>query len=270
MQSFRDQTGYDAHYSQVTEPQFQDTGDFVQMYEEHFMRSFPDGGWVFDGRPLQKALASMRRNHPPGATVLDCGSGVGHSTLYLEHLGFDVTGVEISEQGVALATQLRDQIGMRSDFVAASLEHTGLPDNSVDAFFGRNTLHHFIKYPGVAEELRRVPRPGAQGYFVDPFGENALKNLSHTRRQRERMAALGDVLLTNRNVRAFFSEESVDIEPVCWFAILDKAYVRLFGWKRQSAIRKLARLHDSIDRAIPHNRMTLWLSCSVVTRVRFA
>lgn len=272
---FQDETGYDAHYAARRTADYQSLDDFVSMFETHFLQSFPNGGWVFDGKALAKAIGAIREDHPSGSRVLDCGCGTGQTSMYLSHLGYSVTGVEISREGVNKARTQRDRLGLPTRFRTASLADTRLPDHSIDIFFGRNTLHHFIKYPGVAQEFRRLARSGATGYFVDPWSENVLRNrLLHTRRKREIMERLGDVLLDARLVREFFDEEQVEFTPVAWFAMLDKACMRLskkaFGdWRYQGLVRRIARVTDFLDENMPHNRTTLWLTGTVVTRVSY-
>lgn len=272
-----DQTGYNAHYKEFTTG-FEHVGssqEYITEFESRFATPFADGGWVFDGEPLAHIIRSIdefaERRAPTRSEVriLDAGSGVGRTSVYFACKGYDVHGVEISEAGVRVANELKKQIDLPNcTFVASSLVSTGLPDNSVDVFFGRNTLHHFIKYEGVAEEFRRIAKPGAIGLFMDPFGENFIKNLFH---DKEKMERLGDVLLTKKNIEEFFAPASVEIIPFSWVSMLDKLYVKhLVGWRRSGFARRLARYHRAVDHKVPkRNRMALWLAGMAVTSVKY-
>jgi SAM-dependent methyltransferase len=48
-------------------------------------------------------LPAILSRHVSGSRALDFGCGTGRSTRFLEKLGFHVTGVDISEQMLALA-----------------------------------------------------------------------------------------------------------------------------------------------------------------------
>lgn len=54
-------------------------------------------------------LPGIIRNHVTGNAALDFGCGTGRSTRFLRELGFDVTGIDISEQMVAKARQVDPQ-----------------------------------------------------------------------------------------------------------------------------------------------------------------
>ena len=91
--------------------------------------------------------------------------------VYLSCLGFRVIGVDVSAEGCALAVRLAERLGVDENctFLAESLEHIALEDNSVDFIIGIGTLHHFIKYGGVPAEFLRIMKDKARGFFVDPF-----------------------------------------------------------------------------------------------------
>ena len=45
---------------------------------------------------LHKALDRLKEYHVPGTPVLDAGCGPGGPALYLNKLGFDVSGIDLS------------------------------------------------------------------------------------------------------------------------------------------------------------------------------
>ena len=87
--------------------------------------------------------------------VLDLGAGTGKLTAALVARGLDVVAVEPS-------APMREQLIARLSTVdvrAASAEHTGLADSSVDAVIIGEALHWFDR-PAADREIARVLRPG--------------------------------------------------------------------------------------------------------------
>ena len=204
-----DETGYDEHYKDVSITFGTNPEDYMAEFEERFTQTFANGGWIFDGGQVKRLLEELEKHNV--RKVLDAGSGLGEVSVYLACKGYEVTGVEISEEGVSASRQLAERIGVDCKFVKASLSDTGLADGSFDAVVGKHTLHHFIKYDGVAEELRRVSRPGAVGLFLDPYSENLFKNFFHN---KNKLAQLGDELLTERKITEFFFAGTCFSQPV--------------------------------------------------------
>jgi len=204
--------------------------------------------------------------------VLDAACGQGELSVYLACRGFHVVGVDISREGCRAAERLARQVragtpeGGACRFIAASLETLPLPEESVDFVIGHAALHHFIKYPGVSAEFARVLRRGGMGFFADSFGENVLFRAFH---DKARMARLGDVMLTDAKIRAFFPQFAVDLVPTDWFTMLDKLYERLLGRRLRRLRRRLSRLHFGLDRRVPvRSRFALACSGSVMTVIR--
>ena len=56
-----------------------------------------------------------------GKSILHLQCHFGMDTLSLEMLGADVTGVDFSEEAVKAACQLRDEMGMRSEFILSDI-----------------------------------------------------------------------------------------------------------------------------------------------------
>ncbi len=259
-----DETGYNAHYKGTGLPLDCDSPDsYQQEFERRFLTPFAEGGWTVSGHASKAAFGELARSNP--LKILDAGSGKGELSVYLACLGHEVTGIEISQSGVDIANRLAQQVGVQVTFVVGSLAAIPAEDNTYDVIVGRNTLHHFVKYP-CADELARVAKPGALGIFVDPWGENRIKNLFQNKEQMEK---LGDTLLTLPVVKGYFG--NAEVTPVTWFGLIDKALIRLFGWKGRAArmARALAKLTQWVDNKMPANRATLWLAGHAVTRVRY-
>lgn len=58
----------------------------------------------------------------PGRKALDIACGEGRNSIFLARHGFDVTGIDISDQGVALARRRAEQAGVKVEFLVHDLD----------------------------------------------------------------------------------------------------------------------------------------------------
>lgn len=222
------------------------------------------------GESIKRIILDVKSRsiNPSDVVVLDAGSGQGELSVYLACLGFNVIGVDISEEAKVCGEYLASNVGVDANcaFLAESLEATSIEESSVDYVIGHASLHHFIKYDGVSGEFYRVMKPGAKGYFSDSFGENRLYHIFH---DKEKMHRLGDVTLTKKLIENYFSDFDVNITPTDWFVMLDKLYLKLLPRSFSPVVKKLSALHHYIDRMIPSSkRLSLYLSGGVLTEIR--
>jgi SAM-dependent methyltransferase len=222
------------------------------------------------GLALRKMLADigLRRQDIAALRVLDAGCGRGSLSLFLASLGVGrVFSVDLSDVAIGLLQERAARLGVADRITAhaGSLEDIPIEDGGIDLIIGFASLHHFIKYPPVARELERVLAPAGRAYFADSFGENRLYRVFH---DRERMHALGDVILTRHRIRDFFGPGlDITLFPVDWFAMLDKLYLKVLPRSCRPLTRRLGSLHYALDRAIPMaTTLALSLSGSLVTQ----
>lgn len=131
--------------------------DAPEVYEVENRGADPDGA-------IWRAMRSVQ--DWTGLDVLDVGCGSGFHLPYLAQGARHVTGVEPHPPLVAMALQrVRGLPGVT--VLAATAQHTGLPDRCVDVaharwayFFGPGCE------PGLAE-LDRVIRPGGAAFVID-------------------------------------------------------------------------------------------------------
>ena len=108
---------------------------------------------------------------PASKDVVDVGCGGGALVRALGARGARVTGVEISEDQLAVAVANDGGLGAR--YLVGRGEALPLEDRSVDVAVFMRTLHHV---PPAAQldalrEARRVLRPGGLAYVVEPLAE---------------------------------------------------------------------------------------------------
>lgn len=97
---------------------------------------------------------------PRGTTVLDVGCGIGGSSRILARdYGFEVTGITISPQQVARATELTPE-GVTAKFAVDDAMALSFPDASFDVVWSIEAGPHMPDKAVFARELLRVLKPG--------------------------------------------------------------------------------------------------------------
>ncbi len=109
-----------------------------------------------------------------GGRALDAGCGSGKSACSLLDMGFEVFGVDSSEEAVGLC---RRRFGDRAEFVKADVLALPFPDGFFDAAAAVHLLEHLPDgdLGGAFSELRRVLRPGG-ALFVRDFAPGDLRS----------------------------------------------------------------------------------------------
>jgi hypothetical protein len=107
-----------------------------------------------------------------GSDVLDVGCGQGGLTRELAALGARVTGIEVSEEQLAVA-RAADDGALATRYLVGRAEAIPLPDESFDLVVFRASLHHVApeQMSAALREAARVLRPGGLVYAAEPLAE---------------------------------------------------------------------------------------------------
>lgn len=149
--------------------------DVQAFYERYWQRQ---GGSPadFDFAPFQRRSKLQRALDaiPAGANVLDAGCGNGDFSLFLNELGYHVSGVDISATAVARARICAPEC----HFEVASLER-GLPfANSIfTAVWCTEVFEHLFDIHAALSELNRVLVYDGLLVFTTPY-HGLIKNLA--------------------------------------------------------------------------------------------
>jgi 2-polyprenyl-3-methyl-5-hydroxy-6-metoxy-1,4-benzoquinol methylase len=146
-----------------------------------------------------------------GKRVLDIGCGMGENSMILASFGADVTGIDISEGSVALATRRAAEAGLSDTcrFIASPFEQHQAPDAGYDIVWCDAFLHHvLLVLDDVMASIMRLMRPGGMlvgsepvrfsplltsiRRFIPPFPDGTDEERPLTRAELQRVLARFD------------------------------------------------------------------------------
>jgi SAM-dependent methyltransferase len=121
---------------------------------------------------------------PPGATVLDVGSGSGWTSLFLAEAGYAVVGYDLVPANVELARRRAARWGSSARFEVADMENLP-PGHPADAALLLDALHHSARQRVTLEAVARRLRPGGWLLLGEPTWLHRISPEAHaTRRDR--------------------------------------------------------------------------------------
>src|SRR5215510_15621794 len=118
-----------------------------------------------------RQLAALLLGDIAGKDLLDFGCGMGEESIYFAKLGARVTGIDISEVGVASLRKRAAHHRLEVTALEMRADPTSFKDASFDRIHGLGILHHIGIEPGL-EEVKRLLRPGGTGVFLEPIGDS--------------------------------------------------------------------------------------------------
>jgi ubiquinone/menaquinone biosynthesis C-methylase UbiE len=106
----------------------------------------------------------------PGMSLLDVGSGPGHTTVEMaRRVGPSgrVVGVDINADFVAAATKRARDQGLKAEFVQAGFPPLPFPDRTFERVLCKNVLEYVDSAADTVAEMARVAAPGAVVVAID-------------------------------------------------------------------------------------------------------
>jgi tellurite methyltransferase len=116
--------------------------------------------------PFLTALELPRRGR-----ALDVAGGAGRNAVWLARRGLDVTLVDISAEGLVLASAAASQAGVSLSLVATDLEADALPPGAFDVIISFNFLRRAL-FPSFAAALA----PGGWLVYLQPTRSNLQRH----------------------------------------------------------------------------------------------
>ncbi|TSA23924.1 class I SAM-dependent methyltransferase [bacterium] len=96
----------------------------------------------------------------PRGKLLEVGCGMGTDLLQLARCGLEVTGIDLTENGIALAQKRFDLYQIPDELKVDDAENLSFNDNSFDIVYSFGVLHHTPDTQKSIDEVYRVLKPG--------------------------------------------------------------------------------------------------------------
>lgn len=209
-------------------------------------------------RASQTAYDRQIHERPEGEDVLEYGCGRGSAAFDLAGAGARVTGIDISDVAIDLATQRGVELGLadRLRFRVMDAERLEFEDASFDLVCGSAILHH-LDLDRAYAEIARVLRPGGRGVFVEALGHNPLINLYRRRTPDLRTVDEHPLRVDELELaKRYFSDVSFEYFHLASLAALPLREQRAFP----AVVGTLERVDQALFRHIPYLRRHAWMA----------
>ncbi len=126
-----------------------------------------------------KALARRTAEQiPPRSSVLEVAPGPGYFAIELAKLGdYRITGLDISQTFVEIASANAAQAGVRVDFRRGNASAMPFDDETFDFLLCRAAFKNFSEPRRALEEMHRVLKPGGQALIIDLRGDASNESI---------------------------------------------------------------------------------------------
>lgn len=139
---------------------------------------------------MDSATPYILKYMPRTGRLVEAGCGLARFVVYLSNLGYDIEGVEISQETVDMVRTMAPGIRVRQGDVAR------LPyaDDSIAGVISLGVVEHFTRGPfAPLKEIRRVLEPGGYAVVTVP-SVNHIRRVKYdlgVYRARERLVTIG-------------------------------------------------------------------------------
>jgi len=198
-----------------------------------------------------------------GKTILEVGCGAGIDLVRFAKGGAIVTGVDLSQTAIDLASQNFAQRGLAGELRVMDGEKLEYPDDRFDVVYGHGVLQYAADPEQMLAEMKRVLKPGGEAIFM-VYNRiswlNAMRRVTKVRLEHEdapvlRKYSIGEfkrMLRPFRDVRIVVERFPVKSRLhagglkgflyntlfVGAFQVMPKFLVRPFGWHIMAFAKK--------------------------------
>jgi len=165
---------------------------------------------TFKKRWMAGYINDFSKNLPKSGLILDLGCGPGCDSSMLIDLGFEVTGVDFSQEMISEAKKRVP----KANFVCEDMRDIDFPDNTFDAVWCVGSLHHLTKkdVPDLFRKLYLMLKQNSSGFISTQYGEG----------ERYRIHKQVSVGTLTKKFWSFWKPEHLtEVLKDCGFEILD-------------------------------------------------
>lgn len=140
----------------------------TQHWESMYEKSPEELPWEITKAPVE-LIEVIQNNIVTPCKTLDIGCGTGNYAIYLAKKGFDVTGVDFSENALAIAKQRALLANVKIEFVKAdALALSKVLNDKYSFIFDYGLLHHIPleKISEYAQQFRKLLAKGRRLLIV--------------------------------------------------------------------------------------------------------
>jgi ubiquinone/menaquinone biosynthesis C-methylase UbiE len=117
---------------------------------------------------FERLARELAATLPRNARVLEIAPGPGYLSIALAKLGtFKVTGLDISQSFVQMASQYAKREGVAARFIHGSASDIPLEDGLFDLIVCRAAFKNFSEPLKALNEMHRVLKPGGRALIID-------------------------------------------------------------------------------------------------------
>jgi len=121
-----------------------------------------------DHAEFERLAAQLAKDLAPNSRVLEIAPGPGYLSVALAKLGnFKITGLDISQTFVQMASEYARREGVTVRFVHGSASDIPFEDGSFDLIVCRAAFKNFSEPLRALNEMHRVLKPGGRAMILD-------------------------------------------------------------------------------------------------------
>jgi ubiquinone/menaquinone biosynthesis C-methylase UbiE len=121
-----------------------------------------------DLNEFERLARELAADLPANARILEIAPGPGYLSIALAKLGpFKITGLDISESFVKMASQSAKREGVVARFIHGSASDIPLEDGLFDLIVCRAAFKNFSEPLKALNEMHRVLKPGGRAIIID-------------------------------------------------------------------------------------------------------
>ncbi len=163
-------------------------------------------GTYYRGYRKRRMLSLLKLSNIRNKTVLDAGCGNGQHAVFLAIHGAEVHAVDLSAEGIRIGRKMAEANGVKElvYFYRQDLSQLAFDSQSFDLILYNAVLHHAMKYTGVADETKRVLKPGGRIVYAEGIRSNPVyKTIRSIYRNLTGQSGKGDVDISYKDVKDF-------------------------------------------------------------------